>query len=282
MRLVPALLFVALLIRAGAAAAGCAGAAEPCRVELGEYHIALPDGVAQPPALLWLHGWGGSAEGAMRSGMAERLAARGWAFIAPDGVASGRSENRNWSVRDGQDYPRDDVAFLREVIGDAVARHGVDGSRILLGGFSRGASMVWDAACLAPDLARAYAPVAGAFWEPMPAGCAAPVDLMHVHGWTDRTVPLEGRPLRGGALVQGDVWQSLKILRNTDGCKNRQPGWASAEGTVWERHWTDCEGGRIDLLLHPGGHVVPDWWLDGAVDWFEALPGVCAAGEGGC
>ena len=41
--------------------------------------------------------------------------------------------------------------------------------------------------------AAAYAPVAGSFWRPHPdmEACAGPVDLLHTHGWRDKTVPLD-------------------------------------------------------------------------------------------
>jgi polyhydroxybutyrate depolymerase len=55
--------------------------------------------------------------------------------------------------------------------------------------------MAWDIACLAPESARAFAAYAGGFWEPMTGGCRAPVHLHHAHGFRDRMVPLEGRPL---------------------------------------------------------------------------------------
>ena len=139
-----------------------------------------------------------------------------------------------------------------------------------MSGFSRGGSMVWDVACKAPDLARAFAPVAGAFWDDLPQSCASPVDLFHTHGWLDRTVPLEGRVLGGGALTQGDVWASLFILRATNGCSNRQPETGSATGGVWLREWSDCSAGRLDLMLHGGGHSVPRGWAGRALDWFEA------------
>ena len=105
-------------------------------------------------------------------------------------------------------------------------------------------------------------------WE----SCEGPVDLFHAHGWTDRTVPLEGRPLGGGALTQGDAFQSLFILRETNGCGNRQPETAhlSQHQDRWFRSWSDCEAGRIDLMLHPGGHTIPRGWLNHALDWFEA------------
>ncbi len=256
-------------------AAGCGPAPEPaCEVAHGAYRIALPAGDGRPPALVFLHGWGASAEGVMENGdMVARLAGRGYALIAPQGVHSPYgSGKRSWDVLRRAEWPRDDIGFLREVIADAAARHGIDRERVLLAGFSNGGTMVWNVACLAPDAARAYAPVAGALWEPMPERCAGPVDLFHVHGWTDRVVPLEGRPLGDGTIVQGDVWKSLGLLRAADGCTDLQPDAAEAQGDIWQRHWTDCAGGGIWFRLHPGGHMVPEGWALRALDWFEGLP----------
>jgi polyhydroxybutyrate depolymerase len=245
-----------------------------CMVETGTYRIAMPANVDRPGAMIWLHGWGGSANGVMKNkGWIERLGARGYALIAPDGrITSTRYNNKNWAVNDGRSYERDDIAFLQEVAKHAAETHGIDRDRILLAGFSRGGSMVWDVACKAPEFARAYAPVAGAFWEPMHKTCEGPVDLFHIHGWTDRTVPLEGRVLANGTMIQGDVFQSLFILRATNGCGNRQPESAplSEDRSVWRRTWSDCTEGQIDLELHPGGHSIPRGWLGRTMDWFEA------------
>lgn len=265
-------LTVCLLLPLDARACSTDGS-RPCTLAEGAYRIVLPDGVAHPGAMVWLHGLGGSAEAAMRNTAFRRAAAaRGLAFVAPDGQIPAEDARRNWAVRDGQVHPRDDIGFLEAVIRDLEQRHNIDRSRILLAGFSRGGSMVWDVACRSPGLARAYASVAGAFWEPMPTACTAPVDMFHTHGWSDRTVPLEGRVLRNGALTQGDVFHSLFVLRAANGCTNRQPVEAPAvdgQGR-WQRVWSDCTGGRIDLLLHPGGHSVPAGWLARTLDWFEA------------
>jgi polyhydroxybutyrate depolymerase len=174
-----------------AAAEPCGRPDAECRVQQGFYRLALPEATEGPvPALVFLHGWGQSAATVMRNeAMLAALAARGYALIAPEGIPRPTHENRDWSVRDGDPTARDDVAFLTEVLDDA-ARHGVARDRVLMAGFSRGGSMVWDVACHAPGTARAYSPVAGAFWEPMPDGCAGPVDLFHTHGWSDRVVPL--------------------------------------------------------------------------------------------
>ena len=267
-------LLAAVLLARPAAADNCDDAGL-CRIASGEYRLALPEGAAGPvPAMLYLHGWGGSAAGVMKKrGLVEALAARGYALIAPDGVPrpGHHASNRDWGVSDGGTHPRDDLAFLAAVIADA-ARHGVDGDRVLMAGFSRGASMVWEVACRAPATARAYAPVAGAFWEPLPGRCMGGVDLFQTHGWGDRVVPLEGRAVGDGAFVQGDVFASLRLLRAALGCNPQMPDEARdhVEGEFWLRRWSGCPGGELVLMVHPGGHAVPKGWLGRVLDWFEA------------
>lgn len=269
-RFLTALAVVVALPASPAAAAECGRPEADCEVPGGTYRLALPPETGPAPAVVFLHGWGGSAAGVMRNdGMLRTLAARGHALIAPQGLARPSHPNADWGVQDGQAHPRDDVAFLAAVIDDA-AGHGVDRERVLLAGFSRGSSMVWDLACRAPRTARAYAPVAGAFWQPMPQDCAGPVDLFHTHGWRDRTVPLEGRPVADGTLRQGDVWASLALLRQANGCTSGRPDEMPIDHDIWTRRW-DCPQGRIDLMLHPGRHGLPSGWLDRALDWFEAL-----------
>lgn len=273
MRLRAALLCLGLLTFPALADERCGSPGGECPVEGGVYRLTLPEGAEGPlPALIYLHGWGASSAGVMRNGaMREALAARGYALIAPEGVPRPAHGNRDWGVRDGAGHPRDDLAFLAAVLDD-VARRGVDRDRVLLAGFSRGGSMVWDVACHAPATARAYAPVAGAFWEPLPESCAGAVDLFHTHGWRDRVVPLEGRAVAGGRLVQGDVFMALRTMRETLGCAPQMPDAAPMEegGGLWLRRWESCPTGRLDLMLHAGGHGVPPGWLGRALDWFEA------------
>lgn len=83
--------------------------------------------------------------------------------------------------------------------------------------------MVWYLACHRPARFAAFAPIAGAFWEPLPERCTGPrPKLIHVHGTSDATVPLAGRTLRSG-YRQGDVFRSLAILAPL-GCTAR---WAT-------------------------------------------------------
>ncbi|MEM9278954.1 MAG: polyhydroxybutyrate depolymerase [Pseudomonadota bacterium] len=248
----------------------CGSAENPCTIESGTFHIKLPDGDRRGAVFL-LHGGGGQGSGLLNSNMARQAVERGFVFVAPNGEHSTARFPRNWAVKaDNFGHEKDDIAFLDDVMDHVADKYSVDRRKMLLAGFSRGGSMVWDVACHAPGTARAYAPAAGAFWDTLPEKCEAPVDLFHTHGWDDRTVPLEGRPLWDGKIAQGDVWESLRILRTANGCDGRQPSRSSIEGERWLRHWENCNAGRIDLMLYPGGHGVPSDWAPRILDWFEA------------
>ncbi|MEM7711593.1 MAG: alpha/beta fold hydrolase [Pseudomonadota bacterium] len=281
-------LLVTLALTLSNPAAGTAQPVDPCgpalcETELGSYRAALPDGPAPEaghPALLFLHGAARSgADVLARRAMVETFRDAGYAVIAPDGLPRPDvRDTRGWFfLPEGLRVRlRDDAAFVAEVVADAAARHGVDPDRVALGGYSIGGSMAWWIACREPETAAAYVPVAGAFWEPQPAptDCAGPVRMLHTHGWRDRTVPLEGRPLRGGALYQGDVFASLRTLRVVNGCDARRADEIDTADAFWRRDWTECaSGSALSLALHSGGHVVPDEWAAMAVEWLAtAMP----------
>ncbi|MEO9649701.1 MAG: polyhydroxybutyrate depolymerase [Roseobacter sp.] len=267
-----ALLFTFTFTANTARAQTCGDADTPCTIESGTYHAIAP--VAEAKGIVvFLHGGGGRGKSLLNSGMARAATNRGYVYVAPDGYHPNSRFTRNWSVKANNTvFERDDIAFLSDVLVDVRQRFNVNSDRTLLAGFSRGGSMVWDVACHMPDFATAYAPIAGAFWDDLPASCAAPVKLFHTHGWSDRTVPLEGRTFGGfgrGPVTQGDVWASLKILRETNGCDKRQPEKNSFDGDMWFRHWTDCTGADVELMVHQGGHGVPKGWSKRALDWFE-------------
>lgn len=267
------LMSLALLFAAPIATAQSCGGEEACEVEGGAYHIALPDGWSGGPAVLHLHGFGGSGEKVIRNtGFVDRILARGYAVIAPSGLPGPLAFNGgnppDWAVRDGLDYARDDVAFMAAVLDDATARHGVARDRVLMTGFSRGGSMTWEVACLAPGLAAAYAPTAGGFWLPEVTDCAGPVRLFHIHGFADPVVPLEGRriPVEEG-VTQGDIWRGLTLWRAENTCRSNA-ALHRIEGGFWQKNWL-CEEGSLSLALHEGGHSLPPGWVSLVIDWFE-------------
>ncbi len=272
--------FVALcgMIGLSTTASACS-ATTSCAVESGEYVITLPDDDnAMRPAVVFVHGFGGSGPGVFRNaGMVQSFTDRGYAVIAPTGLQRSGGNGGSWSFHPDRPQRRDEIAFLISVRDDAIARHGIDPDRIILSGFSIGGSMTAYLACAAPDAFTAYAPIGGNFWRPHPTTCAGPVRMLHTHGWTDGTVPLEGRVLRGadsrevGALIQGDVFHAMSIWRETNGCFQLKPDGYATDGPFLIRRWTNCApDSALEFALFPGGHVIPEGWATLAMDWFEA------------
>ena len=131
--------------------------------------------------------------------------------------------------------------------------------------------MVWDLACRRGRSYRAFVAVAGAFWEPLPERCTGgPVDLLHIHGTADRTVPMAGRPI-GERWRQGDVLRGFEVLRDLDGCSG-EPGATAPLGGMACVAWDGCASGRkLELCEHPGGHALPEGWVALAHAWARSL-----------
>lgn len=236
-----------------------------CSVANGRYRIVLPPGITSERAvgaIMYFHGYQESAEAVVVDPGLVAVARRlGVALIAPDGAG------RSWSFPGSPAKQRDEFAFVGQVLDDVAARFPVDPGRILASGFSQGGSMVWYLACRMPWRFAAFAPIAGAFWEPLPESCAPPRSpLIHIHGTSDPTVPLTGRTLRQG-YKQGDVFRSLAVFAPGT-CT---AGWAEAaratpapEGLTC-RVATGCgRQARLELCLHNGGHVVDAAWVERA------------------
>ena len=280
-----AALAAGLLALAGPARAVCDLSPEPCTLEAGadggSYHLRLPEVPKGAPAVIFLHGYGGSGGATIGNRrIVAPLLARGHAVIAPNGIPQRADGPPGWGFFPGR-QARDERAFLTGVADDAARRFGLDRKRMLLAGFSSGGFMVTYLACEAPGSFAAFAPVAGGFWRPHPEACAGPVNLFHTHGWTDTVVPLEGRPLGGGRYRQGDIFAGLELFRAANGCTGHRPDAIEADGPTWRRVWTGCgTGGALELALFPGGHTVPEDWGDRTLDWFETvLDGGSGAGD---
>jgi polyhydroxybutyrate depolymerase len=272
----------AILALAPVAAEAC-GMDAPCVIPGGEYFAVSPEG-PRKGAVLFLHGWGGKAKADIANArVVEPLLARGYVVIAPVGLPFSDAEPiTNWNAEEDPGF-RDDVAFIDAVMDDAALRFDFARDRVLAAGFSLGGMMVWRLACDAPADYAAFAPVSGTFWEPMPETCAAPVRLLHFHGWTDRMVPLEGRPIEGTPMVQGDVFAALAVARSSSGCTSRAIHEDLGDREV--RSWVHCAAGAsIGIVLHPGGHMVPKGWADFVLDWYEGeappAASACLAGGG--
>ncbi|WOI34531.1 PHB depolymerase family esterase [Tritonibacter scottomollicae] len=264
-------LALALIMAAPAAHAICGTAEGACTLPDGSYELVLPsDGQGAVPAVMFLHGHGGSARGVLSMrGVISALTDRGYAVIAPNGARRAEDGPRSWSF-----LPtfggRDDFDFLPAVLADAGERFNIDAEHSVLAGFSSGAFMVNYLACERPDSFAAYLPVSGGFWRQQPEDCAGPVRLYQSHGWTDGVVPLEGRILGGGRFIQGDIWAGLELWRETLGCATHAPDRMWQEGELMLRSWSCHAEADLTFELFPGGHMIPQGWADRAINWLEA------------
>ena len=258
--------------------AECGDIWDACEVDEGAYLIALPDGDIKG-SIMFLHGFGGSGKGSVGQSWVKDALARGYAVIGPDGTVrdTGRPARR-WSFHPDWPAQRDEVAFLTSVRDDAAERFDLDADKMVLGGFSIGGSMTSYLACAAPEAFDAYLPVSGGFWRPHPTECVGPVRLLHTHGWTDTTVPLEGRVVRGedindpNGFVQGDIFYTSGMWREVNECVQSRADRFVTKGPFMRRSWDRCAPeSALEFALFPGGHRVPKGWADLALDWLENL-----------
>lgn len=214
------------------------------------YRIHVGDGVdTANGAIVFAHGYRGSAAGVMRNGALKGLADDlGVALIALD------SKEDDWKLnnapREIEGGQASEMAYVEAVLDDAEARFGLGRDRLLATGFSAGGMMTWTLACERSDLFTAFAPMSGTFWAPVPEGCRAPAkSLMHIHGTSDQTVPLMGRPI--AATRQGEVPAALAMYAAHGGF-----GAAArySEGDMSCDRRTNAAGAILDFCTFDGGH----------------------------
>jgi len=226
------------------------------------------DGKSAMPLLLYLHGYGQTSdEIANDKDLVAAVAEFGALFVIPD------RPGHAWAHRGAPAEGRDDFGFLRAVIADAKAKFPIDAQKVYAAGFSIGGSMVWDLACHAAQGFAAFLPVSGAFWLPYPERCeTGPVNLRHVHGVMDTTVPMGGRTIFG-RYTQGDVGKGWDILRATDRCGSEEDR-KTREELLSCQTWSSCASGhQLQLCIHDDGHEIQPAWLLGGLRWAAALPG---------
>ncbi len=254
-----------------AAPALACDARDYCETASGRYLVRAPeawDGRSPLPVAVFFHGYRGSAADIMgNDDIGKALSRAGILLVAPDGLDGG------WSASPLMGRGRDDVAFAREIVEDVARRFPVDQALTIATGFSAGGFIVWRIACEGGPFA-AYAPISGAFLDPIPETCpGGPVSLRHIHGTADATVPMAGRWIANNRIRQSDVRVSVARMVALDSCK-AEPSRRQREGEFECETWSarDCASGReVSLCLHPEGHTIRGSWLVEAFDWARGL-----------
>ncbi len=239
-----------------------------CALPTGRYVVLSPagwDGREVLPALVFFHGWRESAEYVVNDAPLKALVERHRVLlIAPHG------EGNTWSYPGAPGKYRDEFAFVSALVADVKARFPIDARRFVAAGFSQGASMVWNIACHAPGLFEVYGALAGGFWEPSPPACKGlGVNLIHIHGTNDATVPMGGRSFRGGIFRQSDIRRDWSIWLKEDGCQ-AEPNAALTVGGRSCKVWSACAKPKVlSFCVHESGHEIHDSDLEALWSFVE-------------
>lgn len=233
-------------------ALGC-GPDTDCTVEGDRYYrIRLPegyDGKTKIGALVWSHGYRGTARGMMNNASMAKMASElGVALIAT------KSAGDDWQIpgvpRNTDISGEQELSYFDAVIEDATSRFAIDRDRLMATGFSAGGMMVWNLICHRSQSFAGFAPISGTFWQPEPTSCSTPpASVVHVHGDRDRIVPLMGRPIAD--THQGEVPTVLAMYAKHGGFGDPQKV---------ERDALSCEDRRnsngeiLNFCMFSGGH----------------------------
>lgn len=250
------LLFIALPHPLFAAVA--CGGATACLVRDGNYRIELPEDGDVRGAYVFFHGYKSSAELQMQQRpLVDTTLSHHLAYIAVDGI------DGSWSFPHGVRSGRDDKRFVAGIFDDLKQRYGFSPDRIVVGGFSIGASMAWYTACQQGEKVAAMVTFSGVFWNPLPKAedCVADVPpIIHFHGTADRTFPLAGRSL-GGNYHQGNAYDSIAILRGRASCDVKDAKTVTLDGIACD-DVPGCIRGDSIMCIHDGGHEARADMLD--------------------
>lgn len=247
------------------AALGC-GTDTDCVIEDGFYRIRMPESGFADGAIVFAHGYRGSASGTMRneslSDLAERLG------VAMIGI---KSADEDWTIpgAPGASFRdnRDEVAYVGRVVDDAAKRFGIDRNKMLLTGFSAGGMLVWNVACHGSQIFSGYAPLSGTFWRPEPETCTTPpATVIHYHGTTDKIVPLSGRPIQ--ETHQGDV-PTVLYMYKTYGGFDEPIRLERAIGLSCDAE-ANADGRLLELCTFEGGHTFKSSYIERA--WNIVFP----------
>jgi len=235
------------------------------------YLIHVPAHVASPAALVLLfHGGSNTPEMMEEIGGFDLLSDReGFIVAYPAGIQKTWNDGRG--TTEAAKAGVDDVAFVRQVIGDVEKKHSIDRNRIYAAGPSNGGIFSNRLGCEAADLFAAIGPVIGTLASNLASQChpARPISVIGIVGVDDPLMPFaggdEGGPhhLGRGGRIEG-VRATQQMWARFDGC-TKGPATAALQkiaddGTsVTRRTYSGCSAGTevVWYEIEGGGHRWP-------------------------
>ncbi|MEM1276114.1 MAG: hypothetical protein AAGH74_06300 [Pseudomonadota bacterium] len=247
---------------------------QPCQVAGGVYRALAPSGPGPHKTILYLYGSTGHSREVTSARFFQQITERfGYALIVPGALDikyRGGITDTGWTLRNGRQKTRNEIAFLKTVIDDATYRFSIDTENLLVMGQSRGGFLIWEIACHNPEIGSAYAVHAGGYLGKLPARCKQPVKFLHTHGTRDQVVTYNGMENVSGNVDMPPIPAAMKMLERTNGC-DPQSSEPTGQLPNFARYtYSGCAyGAALELMIHRGGHDYPANWIKTAIDWFE-------------
>ncbi|MGE0395804.1 MAG: PHB depolymerase family esterase [Kofleriaceae bacterium] len=231
---------------------------------------ALDEGTLYPLVMV-LHGYGANGFVQQAYFGANGLPGMNKAFvIAPDGTvdASGKQFwNADAACCDFGNTGVDDVGYLGGILDDILATDWpIDPDRVFVIGHSNGGFMSYRMACERADIIAAIAPLAGNA-SSQPASCtpAQPVNVLHMHGTMDDTVPFTGAEPSVTQWIQKNGCGSTRTAGPDLDLESNLSG--------AETHTALVDGcpatGQVELWTIEGGSHIPVFNATFAQTWFD-------------
>ena len=225
------------------------------------YLLYLPSGFDPSenlPVMMWFHGGGGNAnEGLSEADFRSLANARRFILVYTEAWPDDLENCRCWGYDLGGETNGNleiDLAYTSAVIDKLVADHNADRRRIYAGGYSMGASFVWDLACMKSDEIAAIGPVAASMYRYTYENCEAglPTAVCHILGTNDFYAPYNGASWVPSVADQNAFW----VAKNG---ADPEPETVNQGGGVTRYTWSPGEGchGYQHYRRQGGGHDVP-------------------------
>lgn len=247
--------------------------------------LLAPDPAQHPadyPLIVFLHGFTSNAAQSDRYlGISARRDELGFAVLLPDGTPDSQGR-RFWNATpECCDFDRlgvDDVQYLRGIIDESLRLLPINPSRVLLIGHSNGAFMSFRMACEVPERLFGIVTIAGlSFKDQTLCRAPAPINILHIHGTLDETVPYAGSDYFPSVDATLDYFRGMMDCSFVSYMPESRHVALNAEGDsneVDEFTWTGCRSDkRVGLWKMQGVTHVPYFtndWLNQALAYMSA------------